>query len=477
MNYSLIFSRNDSGCIGINGELLCHLSDDLKQFKQITTSQPNNVIIMGYNTWVSLPRKPLPGRLNLVLSKNHTIDESESVVCKSSLEEAETYLETYDHGEVFLIGGAQLLDYVLTHRYNQINRIYETLVQVNPEHRTDDQISKICIEDYMSLLHGLQGGDFTTLFCERKEGNGQVYREEKPRKINYLFTLYQVKDESCENEREYLRLLQDVKEHGNHRGTRNSNVISTFGKSMRFDLRKGFPLLTTKKMGFKTILRELLWFLNGSTDNRLLQEKNIHIWDKNAEEYSLRSGYEKGDLGPIYGFQWRHFGAKYQGCHESYDSKGIDQIQWLLNEIKENPQSRRLLFSAWNPVDIPSMALPPCHVLVQFYIEGNYMDAQLYQRSGDMFLGVPFNIASYSLLLMIMCKLSGYKPRYFHHILGDAHIYENQYEVVNQQLRRSIYSSPKVIIRDVTSLEELSESDFELQDYKSHRPLRAEMIA
>ena len=168
---------------------------------------------------------------------------------------------------------------------------------------------------------------------------------------------------------------------------------------MKFDLRNGFPLLTTKKMGWKTILRELLWFLSGNTDNKQLLNKKVHIWTQNAEDYSKRSVYREGDLGPIYGFQWRHFGANYKGCDEDYTNKGIDQIRWLIDEIKQNPHSRRLIVSSWNPVDIPTMALPPCHAFVQFSIEDTFIDAQLYQRSGDMFLGVPYNIASYSYLL------------------------------------------------------------------------------
>ena len=189
---------------------------------------------------------------------------------------------------------------------------------------------------------------------------------------------------------------------------------------MEFDLRNGFPLLTTKKMGWKTVLRELLWFISGSTDNSILQNNNVHIWDKNAKDFEKSGLYEPNDLGPVYGFQWRYFGGEYIDC-KTPPTNGVDQIKYIIDTIKNDPSSRRLILSSWNPVDIPKMALPPCHVLVQFNIENQYIDAQLYQRSGDMFLGVPFNITSYSFLLHIIGSITGYKPRKLVHIIGDAH--------------------------------------------------------
>jgi thymidylate synthase len=249
---------------------------------------------------------------------------------------------------------------------------------------------------------------------------------------------------------------------------------------MVFDLREGFPLLTTKKMGYKTILRELLWFLSGSTNNKKLQEKNVHIWDQNASKEFLETrglDYQEGDLGPVYGFQWRHFGAEYQGVNSDYQGKGVDQIKYIIDTIKEDPSSRRLIFSAWNPCDIDKMVLPPCHVMVQFSIDGDHIDAQLYQRSGDMFLGVPFNIASYSFLLHIIGKLTNYKPRYLHHVLGDAHIYSNHLDVVEQQLERVPYDSPKLKLGDFGDIDQITESDFTIEEYQSYSALKTEMIA
>jgi len=247
---------------------------------------------------------------------------------------------------------------------------------------------------------------------------------------------------------------------------------------MTFDLRLGFPLLTTKKMGYKTILRELLWFISGSTDNRILQKKHVHIWDQNASKEFMESrnlNYEEGDLGPIYGHQWRHYGENYSNYHKKYN--GFDQLKYIIDTIKNEPDSRRIILNSWNPCDIDKMSLPPCHVMIQFYIEDEFIDAQLYQRSGDMFLGVPFNIVSYSFLLHIIGKLTNYTPRYLYHILGDAHIYENHLDVVDEQLQRVPYDSPKLILGKLSSIDSISEDDFRIENYQCYSQLKTEMIA
>jgi len=261
---------------------------------------------------------------------------------------------------------------------------------------------------------------------------------------------------------------------------RNGQVKSSFGEKMVFNLDR-FPLLTTKKMGHKTILRELLWFLKGSTDNQSLKDKNVHIWDQNASKEFLESRglpYEEDDLGPVYGFQWRHFGASYKDRDTDYDGQGFDQIKWLIQEIKDNPSSRRLILNAWNPPDLDKMALPPCHILSQFYVnqqEGT-LSCQLYQRSGDMFLGVPFNIASYAYLTYILCKLTGYKPGKLHHVLGDAHVYEEHYQAVKDQYKRVPKVFPKLTISDeLTDIDTIDETMFSLEEYSSYSPIKAPM--
>ena len=226
--------------------------------------------------------------------------------------------------------------------------------------------------------------------------------------------------------------------------------------------------LFMKKMGWKTILRELLWFISGSTNNKELQKKNVHIWDGNSsKEYMDSRGldYEEGDLGPIYGYQWRKFGGEYNRS----ESIGFDQLRYMIDLIKNDPTSRRIIMSAWNPPDLDKMSLPPCHILFQIYVDGEYIDGQMYQRSGDMFLGVPFNIASYSFLLHIIGKITDKIPRFLYHILGDCHIYSNHYYEVETQLKRHTYKFPTLeIIGEITDIDRINEEQFKINNYNFH---------
>ncbi len=238
---------------------------------------------------------------------------------------------------------------------------------------------------------------------------------------------------------------------GDRTGT---GTTSIFGHQMRFDLSEGFPLLTTKKLHLKSIIYELLWFLNGDTNAHWLQERGVRIWNEWADP-------ETGDLGHIYGYQWRSW-PDYNGGH-------IDQITDVINQIKTNPDSRRLLVSAWNVADIDNMNLPPCHILFQFYVAEGRLSLQLYQRSADIFLGVPFNIASYALLTMMVAQVCGLKPGTFVHTLGDAHIYNNHREQVALQLTREPRPLPRMIINpEVKDIFSFSYEDFRLEDYNPH---------
>jgi len=285
------------------------------------------------------------------------------------------------------------------------------------------------------------------------------------------------------SELNYLKLLRTILNRNNRVESRNGTVLNSFGEKLVFDLKDGFPLLTTKKVGNKTILRELLWFIKGSTNNKELQEKKVHIWDQNSSKEFLESrnlNYKEGDLGPIYGFQWRHFGAEYKDCYTDYKGLGVDQLQNIIDLIKNDPSSRRIIMSAWNPLDIDKMALPPCHVLCQFHVDTiqGTIDCQLYQRSGDMFLGVPFNIASYSFLLCIICHLTYYKPGKLIHILGDCHIYEDHIIAVKQQLLRVPVQYPTLDVSEkLDSIDDIKEEYFTLENYKSYPKLVAPMIA
>ena len=258
-------------------------------------------------------------------------------------------------------------------------------------------------------------------------------------------------------------------------------TMSLFGERMRFDISETFPVLTTKRVAWKTVIKELLWMLKGQTDNKILQDDGVHIWDGNSSKEYLQSvglDYEQGDLGEVYGFQWRHWGAEYKTCKDDYKGKGIDQIQVLIKNLKENPHSRRHILTGWNVGRLQNMALPPCHMTCQFYVNKdlNTLNCQLYQRSGDMFLGVPFNIMSYSLLTYILADITGYKPGEFIHIIGDAHIYKNHINQVEEQLKRHPLAFPKLnITRKLNNVDDLTIDDFELVGYSSHGIISGKM--
>jgi thymidylate synthase len=260
----------------------------------------------------------------------------------------------------------------------------------------------------------------------------------------------------------YLGLLRRILNEGSRRSDRTgTGTISVFGAQLRFDLRRGFPLLTTKKVPFSSIVHELLWFLRGSTNVRDGLTQHTKIWDAWADP--------DGDLGPIYGHQWRNWGGSTSGW-----PRGIDQIAEALKTIKTNPDSRRIIVSAWNVSDVPRMRLPPCHLLFQFYVDAGHLDCQLYQRSADMALGVPFNVASYALLLAMFATECGLVPRYFVHTFGDAHVYLNHEDGIRQQLGRVPLPPPRLVLAQKPVLEQTFE-DVSLEGYQHHPVIRFEV--
>ncbi len=259
--------------------------------------------------------------------------------------------------------------------------------------------------------------------------------------------------------KQYLDLLQDIVDNGHDRDDRTgTGTRAVFGRQMRFDLADGFPMVTTKKLHLRSIIIELLWFLKGDTNISYLKENKVSIWDEWADE--------NGDLGPVYGKQWRSWAAP--------DGRVIDQIQWVLDEIKTNPNSRRLIVSAWNPSDVNDMALPPCHCLFQFNVMDGKLNCQLYQRSADVFLGVPFNIASYALLTLMMARATGLEAGEFVHTFGDTHIYSNHMEQTQLQLSREPRALPSIRLNpDKTDLFGWEFEDFTVEDYAPHAHIKA----
>jgi thymidylate synthase len=275
----------------------------------------------------------------------------------------------------------------------------------------------------------------------------------------------------------YLDLLRRILDEGRDREDRTgTGTRAVFGHQMRFDLREGFPLLTTKKLHVKSILHELLWFLRGETHVASLQAAGVRIWDEWATpEQTARFGRSAGDLGPVYGHQWRNFGAT-RLPDGSYAQDGVDQIARLLEQIRTNPSSRRLLVTGWNPREADEVALPPCHTLFQLYVQDGELSCQLYQRSGDVFLGVPFNIASYALLTQMIAHVSGLRPGDFVHTLGDAHLYKNHLDQARLQLERAPRPLPRLTLRpEARSLFAFQIEDFSFEGYDPHPHIKAEV--
>ena len=284
-------------------------------------------------------------------------------------------------------------------------------------------------------------------------------------------------NKQSKNEQAYLDLLRQVISEGTEKGDRTgTGTLSHFGAQLRFDLASGFPLLTTKKVHFKSIVYELLWFLSGSTHVDYLQENGVRIWNEWATaEQTARFNRPAGDLGPVYGHQWRNYGAT-KNEDSRYNNDGFDQITQVVEQIKTNPNSRRLIVSGWNPGEAEQVALPPCHTLFQFFVADNKLSCQLYQRSADLFLGVPFNIASYALLTHMVAQVCGLEVGEFIWTGGDCHIYQNHREQVELQLTRELYTLPTLTLNpDVDDIFAFKYEDISVNGYESHPAIKAKV--
>jgi len=451
--FSIIVALNEKNGIGLNNEIPWKCPEDLNFFKKMTE---NNIVIMGRKTWESLPYRPLRNRINIVLSRNNMENLPENTYHFSSLEKALSEENIYENGNnnIFVIGGSE---------------IYEQALKLNCEKIYLTRIFNNCeCDKYFNL---------DTNWCMISSSDKKY---SKNGNVVYQFQEFVYRPQNI-SEEIYLNTVRDIISTGSVKNDRTGvGTISKFGVQMRYELENQFPLFTTKRVPFRIIAEELLWFINGSTDSELLNAKNVKIWNANgSREFLDQQGFKKrkvGDLGPVYGFQWRHFGAEYVDSDTEYSGQGIDQLQNCISMIKNNPDSRRIILCAWNPVDIPKMALPPCHTLCQFYVCDNKLSCQLYQRSGDMGLGVPFNVASYSLLTYMIAHITGLKPGEFVHTIGDAHVYTNHVEPLMTQLKRKPYKYPILeITRQVDNIDDFKMSDFKLIDYKCHKTVKMKM--
>jgi dihydrofolate reductase/thymidylate synthase len=476
MKFHIILSVTDDNVIGIKDEkkytLPCFSSEDIAFFKGKTVGNGKNAVVMGYNTWVSLSEKPLANRLNVVLSKKHgdgTVHNN-AVLFISSLEEIFTNIPS-NIENVYIIGGGKVYKTFIENHPYMIDKVYLTRFKTNLDNIKYEKImvdidlylSQFCLEERICLKK------MSVKLYLNEDINCDVWFETYTLKENY--------------EIQYLKLLNKAL-FLPVRNSRNGEVFSSFGERMIFPMRDDeIPILTTKRIAWKTCIKELLFFLKGQTDNAILQEQKVHIWDGNTSREFLDSHelehFETGDLGKMYGFQWRHWGAEYKGKKENYENQGIDQLETCANLIIKDPHSRRIIVSAWNVSDIPEMCLNPCHILYQFYVDSsNKLWLQMYQRSADMFLGVPFNILSYAVLLRLMCIKTELKIGGLVHILGDWHVYKTHLEACVSQLKNSPSEKiPILKINPKKKFEEYTMEDFSLENYENSGSIRAEMSA
>eukprot|EP00892_Ulva_mutabilis_P007037 jgi/Ulvmu1/4705/UM002_0436.1 len=473
--FQIVVAHDRSKGIGLHGDMPWKLPKDMAYFKSLTTTPRTpghrNVVIMGRKTWESIPLKfrPLQHRINIVISRSlatrdhPTPDSPEHIASDFTaallLAGAQACVDT-----IFVVGGGQ---------------VYAQAIQ-NPScsalHITEIQ------EDFKC----------DTFFPDYPD-HFKLWSSGKPMRCNEHFITFKCYTHAgeaptlpaalaCQHEEyQYLDLIREVMEEGDAKDDRTgTGTYSLFGRNMRFSLRDSFPLLTTKRVFWRGVAEELLWFIAGSTNGRTLSEKNIHIWDGNGSRAFLDSRglqhREEMDLGPVYGFQWRHFGAEYGTMHDDYSNQGIDQLEDVIQKLKTDPTNRRIVMTAWNPAALHEMALPPCHMFCQFYVSNGELSCAMYQRSCDLGLGVPFNIASYALLTRLIAQVCDLKPGEFVHMLGDAHVYKNHVDALHEQLQNTPRPFPRLVINpEVKCIDHFTIADLEIQDYHPHKKIAMKM--
>ncbi len=464
-NIEIIAAIANNLVIGKHGMLPWNIKEDLQHFRNITL---NHIVVMGKNTYLSLPSGPLKDRINVIVTSNPDIFRQHENTIFTEIKDLEEVLDYlfYDFPEktIFIIGGVEL---------------YKKFIP---------QASKLHITYIDKAVEG------NILFPPFFEHSLKQYSEKfysYNEKAFYRFLTYEkATSQIINNDIRYLKLLYAITKMGSPKDDRTgTGTKSIFARQMRFDIKEYVPLLTTKFVPWKSCIKELLWFLKGQTDATLLQKQGVNIWNGNTSRDFLDNrgltNYPEGDIGCGYGFQWRHFGAEYETCKNDYTGKGFDQIHYMINELKTNPHSRRIFMSAWNPLHMDKMALPPCHVSVQFYVEEkegvNLLSCHMYQRSVDSFLGLPFNIFSYTTLTYIIAKICNMKPHELIISTGDTHIYNDHFEQINTQMQRTPFSPPKLIVNDrlsnmdIKDIKTITIDDFDIIGYYHHPALKGNM--
>jgi len=465
--FRIVVARDLNRGIGYKNKLPWNISEEMKYFTDLTTNvnkqEKQNCVIMGRNTYLSIPEKfrPLKNRINIVLSS--TMNKTEGIEVFDDIDKILNYVEKNKKKieRCYVIGGE--LVYRTFLERDLISEIYETLI-----HNSFSNVDK---------------------YFPKYEDNFKIYKtktltyEDKNSKKLFPVSFRQFKIIN-QSENKYLDLMHKILLNGIEKIDRTGvGTHSLFGESLKYDISDGkLPLLTTKFVPIRFIIEELLWFISGSTDARKLQEKKIPIWNGNTtREFLDNRGLNhlpEGDIGAGYGHQLRHFNASYTTCEDSYEGKGFDQLKYVIDLLRHNPESRRILFSYWNPQQLNDATLPPCHLVYQFYVNPRTKEISscLYQRSSDYFLANNYNAVSAIILTHMLGQICGYKPKEFTHFMGDTHIYKNHFEQCETQLKRNPYVQPRIKLnKNITEIENFRYEDFKIINYYPQTAIRGKM--
>lgn len=467
--FNVILATDNAGGFGFKNNIPWKFHIDSEFFKFITTNHTilpgintaENILIMGRNTWESMNKLPLPNRISFVITSKHEELSKNNINKKikffPDFFSAYTTAINHNDSDIWVIGGYNIYDEALKHW--ACDKVYWTKIEGKFQTDVFIDINKYNIQWNNSIFKR----DLNIKDC-----------------IKYDLIFYQ--GEVIPGiEQKYLATLYDIIINGEQRSTRNAITDSMFNKTISWNLDDGFPLLTTKKMFWKGIVEELLFFIRGDTNTTKLSSKGIHIWEGNtSREFLDKMGfnYEVGEMGPMYGYQWRYFNKPYP--KNNSNNKGIDQLKKVIEEIKNNPTSRRLLLTDFNPAQVDQGVLYPCHsLIIQFYVQNGSLNCSMYQRSNDFFLGTPFNIASTSLLLNIISQLTELKPGTINLVMGDYHLYQDHLKVALEQIKRIPKKLPQLKMSNFKTLEEVEKSswiDYQLVNYESYPTIKATMI-
>lgn len=470
--FNVIVATDLNGGIGIHNSLPWNFNKDTDFFKNITSNHEiipgintsKNILIMGKNTFASFNHKPLPNRQFYVISSTtnpHDFINIDNIMFFSCFNDAYNKASQQHFCDIWVIGGTRIYNSAL--RHFACNKVY--LTEIQNVFRTDVSIDlKKYLIDWKNSISLRDINRFNNFEYEL------IFKEGSIRKNIEI---------------QYLECLYDVLKTGERKQTRNAITYSKFSRTLTHNLEEGFPLLTTKKMFWKGIVEELLFFIRGETNAKLLSDKGVKIWDANtSKEFIEKMGlpYNEGMMGPMYGYQWRFFNKPYLPNTSNHDYNGIDQIKKIIQEIKEDPNSRRILMTTFNPGQVSEGVLYPCHsIIIQFQVsELHKLNCTMYTRSSDLLLGIPFNIASTALLVHIIAGLTNKIPGILNIVLGDYHIYEEHMDAVKKQLALTPYNFPVLKMRKFLCIEEVEQStlqDYQIEGYVSHEGIKAKMIA